>query len=86
MCYNVFFIYTYYELLFQETTLKNTFLYVLQLKRNILISVEFHDSFVGFTAWKMTPQLYTNGDTIIYEGVTLNEGGHYQPITGQGFK
>lgn len=49
----------------------------------MFIAVEFHESFVGFTAWKTTPQAYVTGDTIIYEGVTLNEGGQYQPITGQ---
>ena len=39
--------------------------------------------FIGFTAWKTTPQVLSSGENVIYEELTINEGGHYKPLTGK---
>ena len=35
-----------------------------------------HVEAVGFTAWTQSTQLYSPGDTIIFEGTEVNEGTH----------
>ena len=35
-----------------------------------------HDEVVGFTAWTKMTQNYSDGDIIIFEGTTVNEGTH----------
>lgn len=37
-----------------------------------------HTSFIDFTAWKKSTQNYIIGDTIVFDGVMFNEGGHYE--------
>jgi len=41
--------------------------------------VKQHQSFVGFSSWKISDQTFSNGDLIEFVGVRYNDDGHYFP-------
>lgn len=45
--------------------------------------IRAHDEFIGFSAWKSSPQEYVNEDVIEFDEILLNEGNHYDPTSSK---
>lgn len=47
--------------------------------------VHVHDvgNFSAFTAWKKTTTSYSAGQTVVFEGVIIDQGGHYDESNGE---
>ena len=42
-----------------------------------------HTAFVGCSLWKRSTQIYSTADTIVYDGIALNSGNHFDSILNQ---
>ena len=38
---------------------------------------------MGCSVWKTSVQKVESREAVLFDGITLNEGGYYQPLTGE---